>query len=165
MTLKARDVMQTNPITVSPDASLTQAHRLFAEEEISGAPVVDDDGRVVGVVSSTDLIRAIPEELDEGSASRPADFQEDEPYLDGDEARVLDELVDPLPERKISEVMTRDLISVTSDTPVTDVARVMRNGHIHRVLVIDDGVLHGIITTFDLIQLLESSTQVGGSAS
>ncbi len=78
MTLTARDIMQTNPITVSPDASLTQADRLFVEEDISGAPVVDDDGKVVGVVSTTDLIRAIPEELDEGTASRPADFQEDE---------------------------------------------------------------------------------------
>ena len=55
----ARDVMQTHLVTVEPELPLVDVHRLFVEEEITGAPVVDDTGRLLGVISSTDLLRAV----------------------------------------------------------------------------------------------------------
>ncbi|MDJ0868648.1 MAG: CBS domain-containing protein, partial [Myxococcota bacterium] len=60
----AESVMERAVITVSPETSLLDVHRLFAEEQIHGAPVVDDREVVVGVVTASDLIRAVAEEHD-----------------------------------------------------------------------------------------------------
>jgi CBS domain-containing protein len=119
--LRARDLMQTDVLTVSPETSLLDMHRMFIEEEIHGAPVVDDDGSVRGVISSLDLLR---------------------PGADGD-----------APERlTASDIMTRELVAVSPNTPIAEVAETMREQHVHRVLVIEGRELLGVLTTFDLLR-------------
>jgi CBS domain-containing protein len=61
-TLRARDLMERDIITVSPETPILDVHRLFVEEEIHGAPVVGEDGIVYGVVSALDLLRAVRED-------------------------------------------------------------------------------------------------------
>ena len=68
MARTARDVMQTYLISVNPETPLLEVHRLFVDEEINGAPVVDETGRLLGVISSVDLLRAVEEEHDAASA-------------------------------------------------------------------------------------------------
>ena len=71
----ARDVMQTYLISVNPETPLLEVHRLFVDEEINGAPVVDETGRLLGVISSADLLRAVEEEHD--AASSESSYLED----------------------------------------------------------------------------------------
>lgn len=154
MATTARDVMQTHLITVSPEAPLIEVHRLFVDEEINGAPVVDDEGRLLGVVSSMDLLRAVEEEYDSAAVEQNyfRDFLE---FSGPDWTRTPEDFQDRLGGERVEDRMTRSPATVTPDTPVSDVATRMRESHIHRVFVVEDGVLHGLISTFDLIALLE----------
>jgi CBS domain-containing protein len=153
----ARDVMETHVITVDPDLPLLDAHRLFVEEEIHGAPVVDDRGEVLGILSSADLLRAVDDE--EGSAGRSpilAGGSLEEVSVGGGPSIILsDELESRLREVTVGEVMTAGGVTVSPDTSIEEVAGLMRRHRIHRVPVVSNGSLAGIITTFDLIALLE----------
>jgi len=157
MTITARDVMQTEVLALNESDSLLEAHQFFVRNDITGAPVVDDHGELVGVVSIRDLIRVEDEDPDvtpdvanyfaagPGYASLGVD---------------LDNLKEGLSEIPVSEVMTREPICVTPDRPVSEVAALIRKNQIHRVLVTTRGEggrleVAGIITLFDLVALLE----------
>ena len=136
--------MQTQLLTVRPETPLLDIHRMFAEEEIHGAPVVDEDGHVRGVVSTLDLVRALRDEC-ESPETATAFFRDDRGYTG---VAWSAELQARLGEICAADVMTRELVTVTPDTPVADVARTMREQHIHRVLVVEDHALVGVITSF-----------------
>ena len=123
--------METDLITVSPETPVVDVHRLFVEDEIHGAPVVDDELRVLGVVSALDLLRVVAERYD--------DF----------DVRMRDVTA--------SEAMTSALVAVSPDATAAEIARLMRAQRVHRVLVIDGRDLLGVITTFDLLAALEAS--------
>jgi CBS domain-containing protein len=157
MTMRARDVMQSPVISVSPETSLADVHRLFAEEEIHGAPVIGDDGSMVGVITSTDLVNAVLEQTESGafgseylrelvefsgpdwSRGTPADFQ------------------DRLRQLSAQDIMTPGGACVPASAPVSEVAALMHERHIHRVWVTERGVLAGVISSFDLLPLLAKS--------
>jgi CBS domain-containing protein len=150
----ARDVMQSPVISVSPETSLADVHRLFAEEEIHGAPVIGDDGVMVGVITSTDLVNAVLEQSESGafgseylrelvefsgpdwSRGAPSDFQ------------------DRLRQLSAEDVMTRGAACVPGATPIREVATLMHEQRIHRVWVTESGALAGVISSFDLLPLL-----------
>jgi CBS domain-containing protein len=156
MSLHARDVMQTDLITVSPDTPLLQVHRLFIEEEINGAPVIDEDDALVGVISSLDLLRAVQEEYDNGAVqTEPVSFWKDLPYAGPDWVRAPENFQDRMSELSASDAMVTEVVSVRPDAAIAEVARIMRRQRIHRVLVVDGRELQGIVTTFDLVGLLE----------
>jgi len=154
MRVTAKDLMQDSPMTVSADARLIDAHRLFVEEEIHGAPVVDEQDHVVGVVSVLDVVRALTEEIEEHTGRVSAYFHEDVPFINGESTRLPDELEGHLADQTVSEVMTREVVSVRPDALVKEVAALMLEQRIHRVLVVENRELRGIVTTFDLLQLL-----------
>jgi len=144
--------METQVITVSPDDPLPYVQRLFFEEEIAGAPVVDERGRVLGIISSMDLLRAATEqhEVERGEPIHlEAGLEFSLP------AGMGEQLEARLPEISASEVMTPGAASVGPEAPVCEVARLMRSQRIHRVLVVEDDRLRGIISTFDMVALLE----------
>ena len=152
----ARDVMQTHVITVDPELPLLDAHRLLVEEEIGGAPVVDETGRLVGVISSSDLLRAEEEER-EGTNRAPSYFTEllefSTPHPIGS-----DDLQDRLGQLVVSDAMTPGGVSVEPHTTIQDVASLMRRHRIHRVLVLEGEQLVGLISSFDLLELLEKGS-------
>ena len=157
MNATARDVMQTEVLVLNESDSLLEAHQFFLRHDITGAPVVNDDGLLVGVVSISDLMRA--EDEDRDMSRTVADYFSDfsgyaNPNLD------LDELRERLSEIPVSEVMTQDPICVEPDCPVNEIAALIRKHRIHRVLVASPGSegeqeIAGIISLFDLVSLLE----------
>jgi CBS domain-containing protein len=146
--------MQTYVVTVSPEEPLLDIHRLFVEEEIHGAPVVDEQDRVLGVISSSDLLRAVSEEHEtvRATPSYLRDFLE---FSGPDWSSAPEDFQDRLRERVASEAMTDGVVTVALDAPVAEIAGAMRQNKVHRVLVLEDGVLRGIISSFDLVALLE----------
>lgn len=154
MPLFARDVMQTDVITVSPDEPLLGVQRLFVEEEIGGAPVVDDAGRVVGMISSVDVLRAVSEEHDSARTGSTY-FRELLEFSGPDWIADSEDFQDRLREMSASDAMTDGVVTVEIDAPVPEVARTLRENHVHRVLVVDQERLVGIVSTFDLVGLLE----------
>lgn len=128
--------MQRDVITVSPETPILDIHRLFVEEEIHGAPVVDDAGQVRGVLSALDLLRIVREELE------PADPE------------------DRVEDATASDAMTKELVTVRPTASVEDIARTMLAHHVHRVLVIGENrELEGVITSFDLLRVLAPSSR------
>ena len=150
----ARDIMQTSVLTVGPETALSDVQRLFVEESIGGAPVVDETGRVVGVITGADLLRAVDEERDTAVAE-PRYFRDTLEFSGPDWRHEVEDFQDRLAELRVEDAMTEGIVSVDPDTPVSDVAASMRKNRVHRVLVLEKGVLVGLISTFDLVALLE----------
>jgi CBS domain-containing protein len=151
MALTAADVMQTQVITVAPTDPLHTVKRLFFEEEIHGAPVVDEEGRVRGMITSMDLIRAAAEEDEGGGVDFAIAFED----LGFGWENASESFQNRLAEAVVTDAMSDSAVSVAPNTPVSDVARILRENKIHRVLVISKETLLGIISSFDLIRLLE----------
>jgi len=155
--MRAKDFMQTRVTRVSPDDPLVSVHRLFCDEEISGAPVVADTGEVLGVVTIRDLLRNHRDGID--CPERNLQYFRDGVAADPAEARSTDgDSFDRLTSCTVSDVMSPDVISVGPDSPLTEVVEKIMENRIHRVLVLDSselgGSLVGIISVFDLVQLL-----------
>ena len=153
MTRKAGDVMERSILSLSPEASLLDAHRLFVESGIHGAPVVDDEGLVIGVVTSTDLLRAVFEEHES------AGFASDPVFREGREFgpsiwTVPEDFQDRLANRTVGEVMTEGAFTVEESTPAAAVAGILHRERIHRVWVLKEGRPTGVISALDLLPLV-----------
>ena len=157
--LRARHIMTPNVVTLSSTASLDEAVELLKRHHITGAPVVDADGRFVGILSLSDVV-GIEHRTDEpqkGSDDIPAGS----PSLTHGTDRTawhLFDLASPLtgqPESgqvTVDQRMSRQVATVSVDAPLVDVARLMCDGHWHRVPVIkQDGALCGIVATMDVL--------------
>ncbi|MGH0034966.1 MAG: CBS domain-containing protein [Myxococcota bacterium] len=155
MGMTAGDIMERHINSVSESAPLIDVHRLFVEEEIHGAPVISDDGRVLGVISSADLLRAVFETHESGGES--ANYLRDAMEYSGpDWSRSLpQDFQDRLSSLLASDFMTESLVSVAPSASIAEVAQQMRENRVHRVLVIEDDALRGIVSTFDLVRVLE----------
>lgn len=145
--MKASDIMTRRVITVARDASILEAVRLMLQNRISGLPVVDDKGRLVGMVTEGDFLRRA-ETSTERRRSRWIEF------LIGP-GRLADEYVHAHG-RKVDEVMTSEPHIVSSDTPLERVVEVMQRRHVKRLPVVDDGRLVGIISRANLLHALAS---------
>jgi CBS domain-containing protein len=153
--LRARDIMERDLITVGPETPILDVHRLFVEEEIHGAPVLDDDGYLCGVVSALDLLRAIRDAREPGAAMTSSTYFRDElPFSSSELADVAEDFQNRPQTLTAADVMTREVVMVPPDAPIGEVARTMLDQRIHRVLVGVDGSLDGLITTFDLLQVV-----------
>ena len=152
----AKDIMQSQVVTVSPDAPLHSTQRLFYEEGIHGAPVVDDQGRVVGMITSTDILRAATE-TEEATPTGPDYFGDDLHYPSGLLPLATEDFQERLQDITVADFMTEGVVHVAPSTPISELARTIRENKIHRLLVVENGALRGIVSTFDLVTLLEKS--------
>jgi CBS domain-containing protein len=142
----AKDVMTHEPVCVEPSTTIRQLARVLDENGISGAPVVDGQRRVIGVVSRTDLMRR----CSEGTPDHPPGYL----FEVIRESNVNDGLA-PEALLCVEDFMTRGPVTVPPETPARAVARRMFEGRIHRVIVIDrDKRPVGIITSLDLLGVL-----------
>ena len=143
--MNAADVMTRNVLTVGPEASVAQAIRLMLDNNVSGLPVVAADGKVVGILTEGDLLRR----NETGTERHRSRWRE---ILMGP-GRAAGEYV-KTHGRKVEEIMTTDLISVSGDTPLDEVVGVMERRRIKRVPVLDGAVLAGIVSRADLLRSL-----------
>jgi CBS domain-containing protein len=134
---------------------LIDVHRLFVEEQISGAPVIEDDGTLVGVVSSRDLLRAVEEEHDSGTRGHHEYFRELFPYSGPDWSMGPEDLQDRLAQGQVEDVMTREVLTIGPNASTSEAARLLRENHVHRLFVTERDQLVGVLSAFDLLQLLE----------
>lgn len=137
--------MNRHVITVQPDTSVADAIQLMIGQRISGLPVTDASGRLVGILSEADLVQRV--EL--GTApQRPAWLE----FLRGP-GQVADDYVHTHG-RRVDDVMTRHVITVTQATPLDEVAQIMRSKRIKRLPVVADERVVGIISRSDLLRAL-----------
>jgi CBS domain-containing protein len=145
-----RDIMDAEPATVSPDASVEEVVRTLRQHELPGVPVVDADGRLAGVVTEADLV--LPD--DQGDLHLPH-------YINLFGGTVFLEPLGRFEERlrkafasKASDMMTGDPDTVEPDTSVQEAARLVHDSGHNRLPVVEDGRLVGVVTRLDLLGAL-----------
>ena len=150
--LTANDVMTPRVLPAQADWPLGRLAEFFVEHEISGAPVTDDQGILVGVVSLRDLVRydSLP---DREPPRRPHDYYLNL-YADYAEEEVHSFRLSGERSATVREIMTTSVFSVTADTPVDEIAETMVRGHIHRLLVTREHAVVGIVTSLDLLRVI-----------
>jgi CBS domain-containing protein len=142
--LTAEDVMSREVRMIPQEMSLQAAACILAQEHISGAPVVDADGRCVGVLSATDFIRWAEKtsKADKYLTSRHPDYCADWEVVN----------VEYLPRDEVCWYMSRDVVTVEPSVRVPDLARRMLDAHIHRAIVVDAaGRPVGIVSSTDIL--------------
>jgi CBS domain-containing protein len=145
--MKAHDVMTWGAITVEPEASVARAVRLMLQNNISGLPVVDDKGQLVGMVTEGDFLRR--GEL--GTQRQRPRWLE---FLVGP-GRLAAEYVQSSG-RKIAEIMTPEPKTISPETPLDEVVSMMERHSIKRLPVVQDGKLVGIVSRANLLHALAS---------
>lgn len=153
-TLTAADLMVANPISIRADANIREALVLLTDKGFSAAPVIDDAGRPVGVLSRSDLL-VHDRERGEYLTHTPTYFYEHELRTkDGEPLPGFE--VEDVDRTTVNDVMTPALFSVAPDTPAAKVVSEMLGLHVHRLFVVDEaGVLVGVISTMDVLKHLK----------
>ncbi len=137
---KAGDLMSQTLLVFPREMSLAGAAHLLSQSNVSGAPVVNDDGQCVGVISATDFVHLAETNRPLVRAARESVYS----------WQILD--AEPAGEGTVEDAMNRDPVMVTPATPIAVLARMMINAHIHRVIVVDDKQHPiGIVSSTDIL--------------
>ena len=148
--MHAADVMTRNVITVDSSATVQDVAGLLSERGISGAPVVDDSGQLVGIISEGDLLRR----TEIGTTNPPGSVRRSWWLEDVATARARDYVKSH--GRTIRDIMTRDVVTVTDDTDLSEIARLLETNRIKRVPVLHDGKIVGIVSRSNLVRALSA---------
>lgn len=183
-----RDIMQPDVTTVPPGLSVRELSRILADRGISGAPVVTVGGRLLGVVSASDVVRMAAEAGHLGEDLGPLRLQaggarvwdrswgSDEDPLDDDVGPYGDFFLPeeatsflpfepggpgdgPFDEMTVEDIMTPVPFTVTPETGIRELAGFLRRGRIHRAVVTEDDTLVGIVTTMDILTAVAAGTE------
>jgi CBS domain-containing protein len=143
--MKARDVMTTKVVSVTPETTLLDMTRIMLEHRISGLPVITEEGKLVGIVTEGDCLRRI----ETGTEVKRSRWRS----LFTAPAKLAEEYIRSHG-RKVAEVMTTDLITVSEDTDLAEIIHLMETNQIKRVPVVKDGAVVGIVSRANLVQAL-----------
>lgn len=149
------DLMTQEVVSIDPELNLKELDRVLLSYGVSGAPVVED-GLLVGVVSRADVVRFLYAEQAEAakvSGFYTSPFPIPIPALEHI-ARDTRRIADHLTRKTVREIMSTDVRSVSPRDDVRDVAALMASEGFHRVPVLDQGKLVGIVTSMDLVRRL-----------
>ena len=152
MSKTVTEVMTCNPITVKAETPLQEAIKILAEKRISGLPVIDDAGQLIGIISETDLM------WQETGVTLPAYIMilDSVIYLKNpaDYERDLHKALG----QTVGEVMSKKPITISPNQPLREAAKLMRDRKIHRLPVVDEsGQIIGILTRGDIIREMAES--------
>jgi CBS domain-containing protein len=138
--MRAQDVMSSPAVTVHPERSVREAAKVLSANGFTAAPVVDGNGRLLGMVAEADLVgdRILPD-------GRGRIWRETEPSAGSPASK---------PTATVGQVMTKPAVSVTPDTDVRDVARTMLAARVRSVPVVDAMGVIGVLTRHDLLKLI-----------
>lgn len=144
----ARDIMTSEVLTLQPDMGVNQAAQLLLQRRINAAPVVDEEGRVKGILAQSDLI------AQQMSLPMPSFFT----LLDGliplSSSKKLDRAVEKIAATTVAQAMTPDPVVVAPDTPISQVAALMVEKNYHTLPVVAQGKLVGVVGKEDVLRTL-----------
>lgn len=138
--------MTTSVITVTPDTSIRELVELLGHHKINGVPVLDENARLVGIVTEADVV-------DQSRKLHiPSFFNFMDSVIFLENPSVLEKELKKMTGTKVGDIMTGDVKTVTPDTSVQDVATLMSKEHIQTIPVMDDHRLAGIVGRRDVVR-------------
>ncbi|MCL4458052.1 MAG: CBS domain-containing protein [Nitrospirae bacterium] len=146
--LKAKDIMTRDIITVSPTTTIEGLARTLIEHKISGAPVVDADGNLSGIVTENDLISQ------NKRFHIPTVVRLFDAFIMLESPGRLEKEIKRMAAVTVDDICTKDVITVTGDTPVEDLATIMAEKMVHLIPVVDGKKIIGIIGKIDMIKVM-----------
>ena len=146
--LKVKDLMTSKLITVSPETEITQAARLLLENRINGAPVVDETGRLVGILCQSDLISQ------QKTLPIPSLFTFLDGYIPLASNKQIEKEARKIAAITVAQAMTPDPVVVNPETSIQTVAALMVDNNFHSLPVVEDGRLVGIVGKEDVLKTL-----------
>jgi CBS domain-containing protein len=151
MSMIASDVMTTTVITVKPNATVQEAAQILLTKGISGLPVVDDSGELLGIISEGDLLRRAHEGAWPKAWGATPRWGWAKLLMDGE---VSD--TEYITQRgcKVVDIMTREVVQAEPETSVSDIATLMVHHRIKRVLIVQHGKVVGIVSRQNIVQAL-----------
>jgi len=148
MSVYAKDIMTSGVVCAREDMTVQQLVQFLQQHEITGAPVLDETGVLTGVVSTTDII--LQDELFGEGPVLESDYYSQIEVRGGD---LKDDLVlEDLGDRRVRDIMSPDIITASQDTPMERLAGIMYVHRIHRVIIVEEGRVAGIVSTMDILQ-------------
>ncbi|MBI4685854.1 MAG: CBS domain-containing protein [Nitrospirae bacterium] len=144
--LKAKDIMTTDVTTVKPSTTVEELANLLIKHKISGVPVVNDSGDLVGIVTENDLISQ-SKRLHIPTVMRLFDA-----YMLLERPDKIEHEIKKMAATTVDEICTKKIITVTEDTPVEEIATIMSEKKVHLIPVVDGKKICGIIGKMDLIK-------------
>jgi len=162
------DIMQVVPVTVAPECPIPEIEALLTRHAVSALPVIDD-GELVGILSRSDLIRQICVERSVSEVIAHYDWDISGFDENPSEAETITEVAERLGRRvdhlTAIDVMTTKVISIASDVSVSNAARLMLDNRIHRLPVVQDEKLVGLVSSMDIVRYVAEvgSSEVGKS--
>ena len=148
-TVKVRDIMSSPPIAVRPDATVRELAQIMADNNISGVPVVDEEGFLLGMVSEEDLI------LQDAELHFPHYLQIFDGVIFVESIRKFEERFKKAFAAKVEDVMDTDPLTVSPDTELREVATLMADKDVNRLPVVDDeGRVVGVVARGDVLRAI-----------
>jgi predicted transcriptional regulator len=146
--LTAKELMTPNVITVRKDTTVRELARLFTEHNISGAPVVDDEGKVIGVVTESDLI------FQNKKVHLPTVVAILDAFIYLESPEKTEKELKKIAGSTVGDIYAPSVITVQQDTPLDEVATLMAEKKIHTLPVMDGNTLVGVIGKSDIIRMI-----------
>jgi len=152
---KVKDIMTKEVISVSPEMDITTAAKILLEKRINGLPVIDPFGRLVGILCQSDLVaqqKAIPV---------PSVFTLLESFIPLTSIKRIDKEVKKIAALTVKEAMTREPVTVSPETDIEDIAKLMVDKKYHTLPVMEGDKVVGIVGKEDVLKTLLSGPQPG----
>lgn len=147
--LTAKDIMTTDVVAVTTETSIKDLAKRFVETRFSNMPVLDENGKLVGVISETDLVeQQKPLHIPTVMAIFDWVF-----YLDSE--KKFKEEVDRVTATKVGELCSKNLVTCSPDTTVRDLAALMSRHKVHLLPVVENDKMIGVVARLDLIRAME----------
>lgn len=151
--LKARDIMTREVITVYPETEVVQAARLLIDHHINGLPVIDQEGKLQGIICQSDLM------AQQKKIPLPSFFVLLDGVIPMQSQQQIEKEVERMAAVKVSGIMTPNPITVGPELSLEDIATLMVKKNIHTLPVVDQGRLVGIIGKEDILRTLMSDKE------
>ncbi len=149
--ITAKDIMTRQVITVSPETSIEELAKILIENRISGAPVVDKEGNLIGIVTENDLINQ------NKRLHIPTVIRLFDAMIMLERPKKIEEEIKRLTATKVWDICTKQVITINEDTSLQDIATIMSEKKVHLLPVMRDNKLVGIIGKADLIKAMAGS--------
>lgn len=146
--ITAKDIMETKIISVTPDTDISQAVKILLENHINGVPVIDEDKKIVGILCQSDLIFQQKEVL------LPPIFTLLDSFVPLASSSKMEEEFKKISAATVEQAMVKAPVTVSPDTPVSEIASLMVEKHFHTIPVVDDDQVIGIIGKEDILKTM-----------